>query len=184
MGRPSTGLKGQAVVEVYNSDPDYGDPQDFVFYLPEDGYTEQQLDMKMRMMKSAFLEAQEKRQRFCTSKMWFRGPYRWRDEGRVDYDPKHLGDDEFRLTAYFIRSKPIVWTLDEMDFWLHCSRQMGMGDRLLPTKWSEPLRGKGIATGTGNDPFADHYFNADDSESWDSLGRIEQLESGKRDSTR
>ncbi len=155
--RPSVGLLGQPVVKVYNSDPQYGDPEDFIFFLPKDGYTPEQLDKKSRDMRKVWLDVQEKRGHRCTTELWMQGPFGPMEEGRIDLSEAEWGNDEFRFTAYFLR-EPLTWTLDEANYYLTRAREMGITPT-EPAHWhKEPEVTR--RTSTSNDPFADHAKRA------------------------
>lgn len=115
---------GELKVKVLSSDPELGDPQEFVFYL-EPPYTDEQLDRKRREMVTLWVSTMENKGYDLKGNIRFRGPYHFFHDDRVDLGEKHQGEDEFQLKAMFMRRSPLIVGANVIEMWHEIRRSMG-----------------------------------------------------------
>lgn len=111
-------------VRIHESDPVYGDPYEFVFYL-EPPYSAEALEKKRVAMCKLWIATLEKRGQKLTTPIQFSGPYSFRHDERVDLGDKHQGDAEFQLKAMFKREKPLVVASGVVDMWTERRERFG-----------------------------------------------------------
>lgn len=115
---------GGLKVKVVSSDPEYGDPAEFVFYL-EQPWTPEQLDRKRREMVKAWVYRKEQLGYDLKGHIRFRGPFHFFHDERVDLSDRHMGEDEFQLSAMFMRRSPLIVGTDVIDMWHELRRGAG-----------------------------------------------------------
>lgn len=141
---------GGIQVKVFSSDPELGDPAEFVFYM-EPPYSEQQLDLKRREMVRAWVNRKEQLGYDLKGNIRFRGPFNFFHDERVDLSDAHMGEDEFQFKAMFVRRSPLIVGADVIDMWHELRRSAGV-PVYQPVREGE-LRPTGRVRETQNDIF-------------------------------
>ena len=139
---------GALAVAVYSSNPKFGDPYEFVFYL-EPPYRPEMLDRKRKAMVKLWVETKGKQGLDLRTVIKFTGPYNFFQDDRVDLDEKHRGDHEFQLKAWFRRRHPLILDADVIDKWMQDRAEFGYPVN-EPRRIAEgPLQSKGFSTDSG-----------------------------------
>lgn len=115
---------GGLKVAVYSSDPTFGDPEEFVFYLTPP-YTPEAVEAKRKDMEKRWVEVLDKQGKDLRSEIQMSGPYGFFDDDRADLSDHHRGDDEFLLRAWFRMRSPLIVGADVIDMWHQLRRETG-----------------------------------------------------------
>ncbi len=138
-------------VEVWHSDPKFGDPKEGVFYL--DSPTPAQLDKARRDKQHIWLETMESGGYFCTTPIKLFGPFDFYHPDRHDLSPgEKAGQLEYVLSAWFRKDRPETISTDEADM----RRQLALRYGKVPpepVRWDKGEPTPGVAK-TVTDEFA------------------------------
>jgi hypothetical protein len=132
---------GDGLVEVWHSDPQYGDPKEGIFFLDAEA-TPQQVDKVRREKHHIWVDRMEQGGYHATTQVQYLGPYTFRDPKRHDLSPEKSYLLEYILTAYFKRDRPETITTDEADRRRQLAAKYGLPAR-DPVRWDkgEPTPG-------------------------------------------
>ena len=157
---------GDGKVEVWHSNPEFGDPYEGVFHM-EPPYTDETLDRKSRESVTRWIDTQSKNGLTLTTKVQVRGTLIYTHPERHDLSEEHKGDDEFVCVAWFKRERPIILTSDEVAMRRELAIHHGFAP-IEPSHWTQdPTVGYAA-------PIADEMDEYTDPSGRDAQGLIEE----------